>query len=85
MTTPLREAAKFLAGLAACETLGHLWLGIWGKHLLPMDLGWFTFTETMNDVVMVAWPVALCGLVWFAWLRPAAAERGLDREARSVS
>lgn len=73
MTTHLRDAAKFLAGLAAGETVGHLWLGTGGRHLLPMPLGWFTFTESMNDVVMVAWPVVLCGLVWFAWLRPTTA------------
>jgi hypothetical protein len=59
----LREGAKFLAGFAAGETIGHLWLGMWGKHLLPMTLGWFTFTESMNAVVMMVWPIVLCTLV----------------------
>ena len=69
MNGNLREAAKFLAGIAAGESLGHWWLGIWGQHLLPMPLGWFTFTASMNSVVMVLWPALLVSLVWFAWLR----------------
>jgi len=69
MSKYLREVAKFLSGIAATETLGHLWLGIWGKHMLPMELGLFTFTDTMNTVAMVFWPIALITLVWFAWVR----------------
>lgn len=82
MSTHLREGAKFLAGFAAGETIGHLWLGMWGKHLLPMPLGWFTFTESMNAVVMMVWPIVLCTLVWFAWLRPIGTGVGLHHEAR---
>lgn len=62
-----REIAKFLSGIAANETLGHWWLGIWGQSLLPMKLGWFEFTSRMNVWCMVAWPVVLVALVWMGW------------------
>jgi hypothetical protein len=63
-----REVAKFLAGIACHETLGHLWLGTLGRDLLPLSFSLFTFTEDMNLVCMVVWPVILAGLVWYAWL-----------------
>jgi hypothetical protein len=69
MSTSMREVAKFLSGIAANETLGHWWLGIWGKHLLPMQLGWFAWTDTMNTFAMVFWPIVLVTLVWYAWVR----------------
>lgn len=68
-----KEAAKFLSGVAAHETVGHWWLGVWGRHLLPRDLGWFTFTEQMNWFAMAGWPVVLAALVYYAWIRPSRA------------
>lgn len=64
-----REIAKFLSGIAFSETLGHWWLGIWGQHMLPWRFGSFTFTSTMNTFSMVAWPIVLIVLIWFAWFR----------------
>jgi hypothetical protein len=64
-----REIAKFLAGYAGAETIGHWWMGIWGRHLLPIDLGWFTFTPAVNTFAMVIWPVALLVLVYVGWVR----------------
>jgi hypothetical protein len=52
-----QQAAMFLAGIAANETLGHWWLGTLGRDMLPMKFGQFTVT------------VVLGGLVWFAWVR----------------
>ena len=69
MSSITREVAKFLAGYAGAETLGHWWLGIWGGHLLPMDVGWFTFTTAINMFAMIFWPVALVVLMYFAWFR----------------
>ena len=63
-----REVAKFLAGVACNESLGHLWLGTFGRDLLPLPLKVFTFTAGMNDVCMVVWPLVLAGLVWYGWL-----------------
>jgi hypothetical protein len=48
MTHIPREIAKFLSGYAAAETIGHWWMGTCGADLLPMDLGWFTFTSSVN-------------------------------------
>jgi hypothetical protein len=62
-----RELAKVAAGFAASETLGHWWIGIWGAKLLPMDLGWFTFTREMNQIVMIVWPLVLLALIIYAW------------------
>ena len=64
-----REVAKFLSGIAFHETIGHWWLGIWGKDLLPWKFSWFTLTSTINTVAMVIWPIVFIALVWFAWLR----------------
>lgn len=63
-----RECAKFLAGIAFQESIGHLWLGIWGRDLLPLSLRWFTFTAEMNAICMVAWPTLLVASVWYAWV-----------------
>jgi len=71
-----REIAKFLSGIAFHETLGHWWLGIWGKDMLPWKFSWFTFTNDMNNVCMVVWPVVFIALVWCAWLRKPYAEPG---------
>lgn len=48
MQLRVREIAKFLSGIAFHETIGHWWLGIWGKDLLPWKFSWFTFTSTIN-------------------------------------
>jgi hypothetical protein len=64
-----REVAKFLAGYAAAETIGHWWMGTWGRRLLPMDLGWFTFTRGVNTFAMTFWPLVLAGLVYLGWYR----------------
>lgn len=69
MSTRSQEVAKFLAGIAASETLGHWWLGIWGGNVLPPKLPWFTFTSTMNTFAMIAWPVVLAALLYYAWVR----------------
>jgi hypothetical protein len=58
-----REAAKFLFGIAYHAALGHRWLGIWSKYLLPGKFSRFTFTSTMNTVAMVVWPIVLTTLV----------------------
>ena len=69
MTTRTREIAKFLSGIAFHETLGHWWLGTWGKEMLPWKLSWFTFTTAMNNACMVVWAVMFVALVWFGWVR----------------
>jgi hypothetical protein len=75
-----QEIAKFLAGYAGAETIGHWWMGIWGRQLLPIDMGWFTFTRDLNTLAMAAWPVVLAALVYFAWFhkaRPATEQQEL--------
>ena len=69
MNSTSREVAKFLSGIAFSESIGHLWLGIWGQDMLPWQFSWFTFTSTINNVAMVIWPIVLFALLWFAWLR----------------
>jgi hypothetical protein len=64
-----REIAKFFAGFAANETIGHWWIGIWGSSLLPLKIGGITFTSTFNLVCMVFWPIALALLVYVGWFR----------------
>jgi len=64
-----RDIAKVLTGLALHETLGHWWLGIWGGHLLPLKIMGIEFTQTFNTYCMIAWPIVLMVLVYFAWLR----------------
>ena len=72
---PSRELAKFLAGIAFNESLGHLWLGTFGRDLLPLPLKLFTFTAGMNDVCMIAWPLVCAGLVWYGWMYHPAGSR----------
>lgn len=67
MSVHYRDLAKFMAGVAANETLGHWWLGIWGSELLPMKIGSFTFTRTFNMFSMIFWPTMLALLVYWAW------------------
>ena len=74
MSGATREIAKALSGYAAAETIGHWWMGIWGRHLLPLDMGWFTFTPALNTFAMIIWPLVLAALVYYAWFhkpRPA--------------
>ena len=62
-----KEIAKAATGFAACETIGHWWIGLSGDRFLPIDLGWFTFTREMNQIVMIAWPLILVALIVYAW------------------
>ncbi len=64
-----REAAKFLAGFAFNETMGHWWLGLWGGDHLPWKVGSYVFTKDMNTAAMVIWPVACVALAWWGWRR----------------
>jgi hypothetical protein len=64
-----RQAAMFLAGVAADETLGHWWLGTLGRDALPMKVGPWSITSDVNVGFMIAWPAVLVTLVWFAWFR----------------
>lgn len=77
MSATSREVAKFLSGIAFNETLGHWWLGVWGKDMLPWEFSWFTFTSEMNTGCMVVWPVLLFSLVWYAWLGKSVAKTNL--------
>lgn len=63
-----REIAKFASGIAAHESLGHWWLGTFGREYLPIKLSWMTLGENVNYVAMVAWPIVLAALVYYAWL-----------------
>lgn len=62
-----KEIAKVGIGFAASETLGHWWIGTFGRELLPLDLGWFTFTKEINQIVMIIWPMILIALAIYAW------------------
>lgn len=64
-----RLAAMFLAGIAADETVGHWWLGTFGRDMLPMQFGGLTVTSTLNTAMMVIWPVILVLSLWFAVFR----------------
>lgn len=75
MTCRAKEFAKFYAGIAAHETLGHWWLGTWGRDLLPWRFGSFAFTPEYNMVLMAAWPAVLVLLVYYAWIRQPSATR----------
>lgn len=68
MASKWREIAKFLSGIAFHETLGHWWLGIWGRDLLPWEFETFTFTSDMNRICMALWPLVFSALVWWGWL-----------------
>ena len=67
MSRRSRELSKFLSGVAFHEAVGHVWLGVWGTHLLPWKTTWFTFSQEMNQVAMIAWPIAFLVLVWYGW------------------
>ena len=64
-----RMAAMFLAGVAANETVGHWWLGTFGKDLLPVKVGPWSIGAEANSVLMIAWPLVLVALAWYAWFR----------------
>ena len=66
-----REIAKFAAGIAANESLGHWWLGTLGREHLPIRLSLMTLGENVNYIAMVAWPIVLAALVYYAWLSKA--------------
>ena len=67
MSSRSREFSKFLSGIAFHEAVGHVWLGIWGTQLLPWKTTWFTFTQEMNMVAMIAWPIVFLVLVAYGW------------------
>lgn len=62
-----RDVAKFFAGWAAAETLGHWALGILGTDMFPVTIGRFTFTAGWNLFAMAAWPVVLAALAYVGW------------------
>jgi hypothetical protein len=64
-----QHAAIFLAGIATQETIGHWWLGTFGRDMLPMRIGPWTVTEQANIAFMIGWPVILAFLAWYAWFR----------------
>lgn len=74
-----RFGAMFLAGIAADETIGHWWLGTFGRDMLPMQVGALTVTSTLNTAMMVIWPALLVLSIWFAWFR-----KGRPSVARSA-
>ncbi len=81
MSNRTREFAKFFAGFAAQETLGHWFLGIWGRDYFPIRLGGFEFTPQHNLFVMTGWMLVCMGLVYYAWLRKPALETGQVKTA----
>ena len=66
-----QQAAMFLAGITAWESLGHWWLGIWGQEYLPFTFAGYEFTANHNYVMMAVWPILTAILVWVAWFKPA--------------
>ncbi len=74
MSNRAGEIAKFCSGIAAHETVGHWWLGLWGRDLLPFRFAGITFTAEYNMIFMALWPAVLAVLVYYAWCRkPASA------------
>ena len=64
-----KQFAMVLTGVAADETVGHWWLGTFGRDLLPLNMGPWTVTTEANMAFMVAWPAVLAFVVWYAWFR----------------
>lgn len=62
-----RDVAKFFAGWAAAETIGHWALGILGTDLFPITIGRFVFTADWNLFAMAAWPLILAALAYVGW------------------
>lgn len=60
-----KEVAKFAAGAAAWEALGHLLLAFRG--LLPLTVWGVTLTATFNAVWVVIIGAAAVILAWYAW------------------
>lgn len=76
MKLSARDILILVTGIAAHESIGHWWLGIWGREMLPIKLGRITFTAEWNTFAMIAWPIALVPLVYFGWWRRAPARPG---------
>ncbi|HTD67116.1 MAG TPA: hypothetical protein VK846_11365 [Candidatus Limnocylindria bacterium] len=64
-----KEVAKFFAGAAAWETLGHLLMPFSG--LLPLRVFGFTYTQTMNTVQIIVAAIISLLLVYSAWIKNA--------------
>ena len=60
-----KEIAKFAAGAAAWEALGHLLLAFTG--LLPLTVWGITLTPTFNSVWVVIVAAVSILLAWYAW------------------
>ena len=71
-----KDALKVLTGMVLSETLGHYWMGIWGREYLPMQIGGLTFTESMNRYAMIGWPIVLFTLIYLAWHRKPSVSTG---------
>ena len=76
MSACARDIAKFFAGFAANEAIGHWFLGIWGAHLFPMKFFGITFTQEFNWFAMGFWPLALFLCAYLGWRRRGSEDRG---------
>ncbi|SKA28664.1 hypothetical protein SAMN02745126_04814 [Enhydrobacter aerosaccus] len=70
MTNIMKEFAKFFAGVAAMQTVFHWALGL--SDVLPVTLVGITYTPGLNTTAMVAWPIIMVLLIYYAWLRRSA-------------
>ena len=70
MTNKVKEFAKFSAGVAAMQTVGHWALGL--SDALPITLVGITYTSGVNTMAMVIWPIITLLLVYYAWVRKVA-------------
>lgn len=84
MSSRAKEFAKFVSGIAAHETVGHWWLGVWGRDLMPIKFFGITFTAEYNMILMAVWPLVLAALVSYAWIRRSAGERAPLATPRSA-
>lgn len=71
MSERTRDIAKFVAGFAANETLGHWMLGSFGTHLFPMKIAGISFTQEFNRFAMWMWLVVLLVSFVIGWHRRA--------------
>lgn len=62
-----KEVAKFLAGVAANQTLTHGAFALMGD--LPLKILGVTYTRELNTIAVIFWLIALVMLVYYAWIR----------------